>query len=82
MLKTTPNGAVAGGADAGKSTLVAVLSQGARGRPGLDDGRGAARLAVLRHKHEIETGRTSSICQQVRVRRDLSYRSPVTPYPS
>ncbi|KAK9831512.1 hypothetical protein WJX81_004473 [Elliptochloris bilobata] len=57
--------AVAGGADAGKSTLVAVLSQGARGRPGLDDGRGAARLAVLRHKHEIESGRTSSICQQV-----------------
>ncbi len=52
--------------DAGKSTLVAVLSQGARGRPGLDDGRGAARLAVLRHKHEIETGRTSSICQQAR----------------
>ena len=60
-----PKRAVAGGADAGKSTLVAVLSQGARGRPGLDDGRGAARLAVLRHKHEIETGRTSSICQQV-----------------
>jgi len=50
---------------AGKSTLVAVLSQGSRGRPGLDDGRGAARLAVLRHKHEIESGRTSSICQQV-----------------
>ncbi len=27
----------------------------------LDDGRGKARLNLFRHKHEIESGRTSSI---------------------
>ncbi len=57
--------AVAGGVDAGKSTMVAVLSHGSAGRPLLDNGRGRARMNVLRHKHEIETGRTSSISQQV-----------------
>eukprot|EP00878_Enallax_costatus_P039489 GHUV01045252.1.p1 GENE.GHUV01045252.1~~GHUV01045252.1.p1 ORF type:complete len:137 (-),score=38.06 GHUV01045252.1:248-658(-) len=51
--------------DAGKSTLVAVLTQGSDGRPLLDNSRGSARMAVFRHKHEIETGRTSSISQQV-----------------
>ena len=40
--------AVAGAADAGKSTLVAVLTQGSKGRPHLDDGQGAARMAVFR----------------------------------
>ena len=39
---------VAGGADAGKSTLVAVLTQGSKGRPRLDDGQGAARMVVFR----------------------------------
>lgn len=53
--------AVTGGVDSGKSTLVAVLSHGARGEPSLDNGRGSARMSVFRHKHEIETGRTSSI---------------------
>lgn len=52
--------------DSGKSTLVAVLTNGADGRPLLDNGRGSARMAVFRHKHEIESGRTSSISQQVR----------------
>jgi GTPase len=51
--------------DSGKSTLVAVLTHGADGRPLLDNGRGSARMAVFRHKHEIESGRTSSISQQV-----------------
>ena len=27
----------------------------------LDDGRGTARLKLFRHKHEAETGRTSSV---------------------
>ena len=27
----------------------------------LDDGRGIARQKLFRHKHEIETGRTSSV---------------------
>jgi GTPase len=27
----------------------------------LDDGRGIARQKLFRHKHEVETGRTSSV---------------------
>lgn len=57
--------AVTGAVESGKSTLVAILTNGARGRPILDNGRGSARMAVFRHKHEIESGRTSSISQQV-----------------
>ena len=53
-----------GGVDAGKSTLVAVLTHGSGGKPLLDNGRGSARTAVARHKHEIESGHTSSISQQ------------------
>ena len=51
--------------DSGKSSLVAVLTHGSNGRPLLDNGRGSARMSVLRHKHELESGRTSSISQQV-----------------
>eukprot|EP00878_Enallax_costatus_P010114 GHUV01010558.1.p1 GENE.GHUV01010558.1~~GHUV01010558.1.p1 ORF type:complete len:668 (+),score=214.96 GHUV01010558.1:192-2195(+) len=65
MRATDLRVAVAGSMDAGKSTLVAVLTQGSDGRPLLDNSRGSARMAVFRHKHEIETGRTSSISQQV-----------------
>lgn len=50
--------------DSGKSTLVAVLTHGVGGRPLLDNGHGSARMAVFRHKHEVESGRTSSISQQ------------------
>lgn len=53
--------AVAGSVDSGKSTLVAVLTHGQKGRPLLDDGHGSARMSVLKHKHEIVTGRTSSL---------------------
>ena len=53
--------AVAGGVDSGKSTLVAVLTNGRQGRPLLDNGQGSARMSVFKHKHEIETGRTSSL---------------------
>lgn len=52
--------AVIGNVDAGKSTLLAVLSRGK-----LDDGRGGARLACNRHRHESETGRTSSVNQEL-----------------
>ena len=31
----------------------------------LDDGRGRARVTLFRHKHEIETGRTSSVGMEV-----------------
>lgn len=48
--------AVVGNVDAGKSTLLGVLTYGE-----LDNGRGLARLKLFRHKHEIETGRTSSV---------------------
>lgn len=48
--------AVVGNVDAGKSTLLGVLTHGE-----LDNGRGLARQKLFRHKHEIETGRTSSI---------------------
>ncbi|KAI7858891.1 P-loop containing nucleoside triphosphate hydrolase protein [Circinella umbellata] len=48
--------AVVGNVDAGKSTLLGVLTKGI-----LDDGRGKARVNLFRHKHEIESGRTSSV---------------------
>ncbi|KAJ2870468.1 hypothetical protein FB639_004618, partial [Coemansia asiatica] len=48
--------AVVGNVDAGKSTMLGVLTQGH-----LDDGRGRARVALFRHKHEIDSGRTSSV---------------------
>ncbi|KAF2686812.1 hypothetical protein K458DRAFT_470779 [Lentithecium fluviatile CBS 122367] len=48
--------AVVGNVDAGKSTMLGVLVKG-----GLDDGRGKARVNLFRHKHEIESGRTSSV---------------------
>lgn len=37
-----------------------LLSSGA-----LDDGRGRARIGLFRHKHEIETGRTSSVGMEI-----------------
>src|ERR1700710_143270 len=46
--------------DAGKSTLLGVLVKG-----GLDDGRGKARVNLFRHKHEIESGRTSSVGMEI-----------------
>jgi GTPase len=52
--------AVIGNVDAGKSTLLSVLSRGA-----LDDGRGAARSHCAKHQHESNTGRTSSVTQEI-----------------
>lgn len=48
--------AVVGNVDAGKSTLLGVLTHGE-----LDNGRGLARMKLFRHKHEMESGRTSSV---------------------
>lgn len=48
--------AVVGNVDAGKSTLLGVLTHGE-----LDNGRGMARQRLFRHKHEMESGRTSSV---------------------
>ena len=45
-----------GNVDAGKSTLIGSLLSGE-----LDDGRGKTRAKVFRHRHELESGRTSSV---------------------
>lgn len=52
--------AVVGNVDAGKSTLLGVLVKGS-----LDDGRGKARVNLFRHKHEAESGRTSSVGMEI-----------------
>jgi GTPase len=52
--------AVIGNVDAGKSTILGVLTKGV-----LDDGRGRARANLFRHKHEHDSGRTSSIGQEL-----------------
>ena len=66
--------AVVGNVDAGKSTLLGVLTHNC-----LDNGRGHARYfyfgsyyaqtilrqKLFRHKHEIETGRTSSVGNEI-----------------
>lgn len=49
-----------GGLGAGKSTLLGHISHGAK-----DNGRGRARLNLLRHRHELETGRSSSISHEI-----------------
>lgn len=51
---------VCGSVDTGKSTLIGVLTTGK-----YDDGRGKARLSIFNHKHEIDSGRTSSIAQHI-----------------
>lgn len=71
--------AVVGNVDSGKSTTLGVLTRGMLrdavrfvnlnlfnfSSGPLDDGRGRARVALFRHKHEIETGRTSSVGMEV-----------------
>ena len=52
--------AVVGNVDAGKSTMLGVLVKG-----GLDDGRGKMRVNLFRHKHEQESGRTSSVGMEI-----------------
>ena len=52
--------AIAGTVDSGKSSLVGVLTNGKK-----DNGRGSARLSVFNFKHEISSGRTSSVAQHI-----------------
>ena len=52
--------AICGNVDSGKSTLTGVLTTGE-----LDNGRGSTRQSVFRHKHEVDSGRTSAISQQI-----------------
>ena len=51
---------VIGNVDSGKSTLVGCLSKGIK-----DDGRGYARKYVFNYQHESESGRTSSIAEEI-----------------
>src|SRR5438105_3412561 len=51
---------IAGNVDAGKSTLVGCLCTGE-----LDDGRGKSREYSFNYRHELETGRTSSVSQNI-----------------
>eukprot|EP00800_Vazella_pourtalesii_P000539 TRINITY_DN104_c0_g1_i4.p1 TRINITY_DN104_c0_g1~~TRINITY_DN104_c0_g1_i4.p1 ORF type:complete len:435 (-),score=102.58 TRINITY_DN104_c0_g1_i4:94-1398(-) len=46
--------------EVGKSTLLGVLTHGET-----DNGRGRARLDLFRHLHEMKSGRTSSISQEI-----------------
>ena len=52
--------AVLGNVDAGKSTLLGVLTHGE-----LENGHGRSRLNLFRHLHEIQSGRTSSISHEI-----------------
>ncbi|KAI6659209.1 hypothetical protein LOD99_14882 [Oopsacas minuta] len=52
--------AVTGHMEVGKSTLLGVLTHGET-----DNGRGRARLDLFRHLHEMKSGRTSSISQEI-----------------
>lgn len=52
--------AVLGNVDVGKSTLVGVLTHGK-----FDNGKGRARLNMFRHKHELQSGHTSSVSHEI-----------------
>ena len=52
--------AVAGSVDAGKSSTIGSLITGKN-----DDGRGAARTAVFNFRHELDSGRTSSVAHHI-----------------
>ena len=51
---------IVGNVDSGKSTLIGVLTKGCQ-----DNGRGLARTTILKHPHEKDTGRTSSIGHEI-----------------
>lgn len=51
---------VLGNVDAGKTTLIGTLVSST-----LDNGKGSSRSQVVKHKHEKETGRTSTVSQHL-----------------
>ena len=55
-----------GSSASGKSSLLGTLSTST-----LDNGRGKSRLSLLRHRHEIASGVTSSVAQEL-----IGYRVP------
>ncbi|KAI9876133.1 MAG: hypothetical protein M1830_007275 [Pleopsidium flavum] len=58
-----------GSTTSGKSSLLGTLSTGT-----LDNGRGKSRLSLLKHRHEIASGITSSVAQEL-----VGYRDVVSP---
>lgn len=57
---------VTGATMSGKSSLLGTLSTAT-----LDNGRGKSRLSLLKHRHEIASGMTSSVTQELVGYRDL-----------
>lgn len=51
---------IAGPSTAGKSSLLGTLTASS-----LDNGRGKSRLSLLKHRHEISSGITSSVAQEL-----------------
>ncbi|GFH48472.1 hypothetical protein CTEN210_04948 [Chaetoceros tenuissimus] len=64
--------AVVGNVDAGKSSLIGTMQTGL-----LDDGNGRARMTTTRLKHEIESGRTSTISSHL-----VGYDAELKPIPT
>ena len=64
-----------GSTTSGKSSLLGTLSTST-----LDNGRGKSRLSLLKHRHEIESGLTSSLAQELIGYHDVESRagSPTT----
>jgi hypothetical protein len=58
---------VTGPTMSGKSSLLGTLSTAE-----LDDGRGKSRLSLLKHRHEIASGMTSSVTQELIGYRDVT----------
>lgn len=52
--------AIVGPSGAGKSSLLGILSTSS-----FDNGRGKSRISLLRHRHEIASGITSSVAQEL-----------------
>lgn len=51
---------LAGASGSGKSSILGTLSTGT-----LDNGRGKSRLSLLKHRHEVVSGMTSSLVQEL-----------------
>jgi GTPase len=64
---------VTGATMSGKSSLIGTLSTAT-----LDNGRGKSRLSLLKHRHEIASGMTSSVTQELIGYRDDTERSDAT----
>ena len=65
MSQKTVRFGVCGNVDSGKSTISGILAKLPDGV--YDDGRGYARSLMFAHKHEHQTGRTSSITRESKV---------------